>query len=547
MNLLPSRLHSRLVLIISLVLLATTITYSWVTSSRQAAMYQRLMQENASAMAENFAESCAAHLVTGDYAQLEEFLLRAAHLPNILRLQVCEADGTPLSDIRRLAPESLPVVNTDLEPLIPPRSLSRQQQFQEGQLTVWHPIRAGSLLGWVRATFSMHEVAEMKGAIWRWSSLTGAVWIILSVGIFALLLRSPLASISRVSAFAGRLKEMAGEQLEHTDNAHEISQMVQSLNEASRQLLHARQELVAKQEGLEKALQEQERAAAEVQRLNAALEERVAERTAQLESMNESLRQEVEQRRRAQEEIAGLNDNLRRQKAALEAVNQELESFSYSVSHDLRAPLRHIAGFSRLLADDYRERIDEQGRQYIARMQAGTERMSRLIDGLLLISRLGRQEMKRSEVDLAALADEVIAELRRDHPERQVRFSRCGSGATVSADPVLMRVVMENLLRNAWKYTGNRTEAEIEFGVDASGGTPSFCVRDNGAGFDMAYAEKLFAPFQRLHREAEFEGNGIGLATVQRIVRRHGGEIWARGEVGKGAVFCFTMPAEPVS
>ncbi len=228
----------------------------------------------------------------------------------------------------------------------------------------------------------------------------------------------------------------------------------------------------------------------------------------------------------------------------LEGVNRELEAFSYSVSHDLRAPLRSIDGFSQILLEDYSDELDEEGRDYLGRVRAASQRMGRLIDDLLGLSRVTRSALNRKRVNLSSLAREVVEELREARPERAVEFS-AQKGLEVRGDPRLLRVALWNLIGNAWKFTEKEPEAKIEFGLDEElsrrGRVPVYYVRDNGVGFEMAYADKLFGAFQRLHGANEFEGTGIGLATVQRIIHRHGGRIWARGEVGRGATFYFTL------
>jgi len=228
----------------------------------------------------------------------------------------------------------------------------------------------------------------------------------------------------------------------------------------------------------------------------------------------------------------------------LEATNRELEAFSYSVSHDLRAPLRSIDGFSQILVEDYADEIDEEGKDYLGRVRAASQRMGRLIDDILGLSRVTRGNMNRRRLDLGALATEVVEELREARPERKVEFS-AQKGLEVLGDPKLLRVALANLIGNAWKFTEKKPEARIEVGMDEElsrkGRVPVYYVRDNGAGFDQAYAGKLFGAFQRLHGADEFEGTGIGLATVQRVVHRHGGRIWAEGEAGRGATFYFTL------
>ena len=225
----------------------------------------------------------------------------------------------------------------------------------------------------------------------------------------------------------------------------------------------------------------------------------------------------------------------------LTAANKELEAFAYSVSHDLRAPLRGIDGFSKALLDDYWDKLDDTGKDFIKRIRAGTQRMGILIDDLLKLSRLTRSEMHHQPMDLGALARNIAAELQDNEPEKKVDF-QVSSGLTAHGDRALLEAALENLLRNAWKFTGYREQARIDFGVTEQAGERVYYVRDNGAGFDMAYVDKLFGPFQRLHDTAEFPGSGIGLAIVQRVILRHGGRIWAEGEIDKGATFYFTLP-----
>jgi PAS domain S-box-containing protein len=233
-------------------------------------------------------------------------------------------------------------------------------------------------------------------------------------------------------------------------------------------------------------------------------------------------------------------EELRQRTAQLQAANKELEAFCYSVSHDLRAPLRGIDGFSKVVLRRYGENLDAKGRLLLERVCAGSQRMAELIDDLLNLSRLTRNEIRPEKVDLARLAREVAAELARTQPGRQVEFVIPDEIVAVG-DARLLRVVLENLVGNAWKFTGRHGRARIEVGVKKQEGRTVYFVRDDGAGFDPACAHKLFGAFQRLHSAREFEGTGIGLATVQRIIRRHGGEAWAVGAVNHGATFYFTL------
>ncbi len=243
---------------------------------------------------------------------------------------------------------------------------------------------------------------------------------------------------------------------------------------------------------------------------------------------------------------AELEQRVQERTVQLEAANRELEAFSYSVSHDLQAPLRAIGGFTHLIAEDCADRLDERGRDYFRRVIGESERMRALIGDLLRLAQFAKAELKPSRVSLSAIARETAERLRGSSPGRRAAFF-IADGAEARADEGLMRVVIENLLSNAWKYSSRREDAVIEFGAETlADGTRVFVVRDNGAGFDMRRAEKLFAPFQRLHSTEEFAGTGIGLATVQRIIHRHGGTIRAEAEPGVGASFFFTLPADAI-
>jgi two-component system, sensor histidine kinase and response regulator len=224
----------------------------------------------------------------------------------------------------------------------------------------------------------------------------------------------------------------------------------------------------------------------------------------------------------------------------LEHKNRELESFSYAVSHDLRAPLRRIDSFSRAVLESQGERLDESGRQFLSRVREASQHMSQLIDDVLYLSRVTRAELREQEVDLSALSNLILTRLGESEPQRNVEV-KVRPGVVVAGDGQLLRIALENLLENAWKFTANEPESRIEFGVTNASGESTYFVRDNGAGFDMTYVDRLFGPFQRLHAQHEFPGSGIGLATVQRIIHRHGGRVWAEGLVGQGATFHFTL------
>jgi light-regulated signal transduction histidine kinase (bacteriophytochrome) len=260
------------------------------------------------------------------------------------------------------------------------------------------------------------------------------------------------------------------------------------------------------------------------------------------------LRSEIVERQQAQQQAQALNQGLRQAVIELKAVNHELEAFSYSVSHDLRAPLRSIDGFSQALLEDYDTQLDGPGQDFLRRIRAATQRMGNLIDDLLTLSRVTRTSIKMESVNLSQIASDIASDLQQTQPERQVELQ-------VRGDARLLQVVLENLLNNAWKFTSKNPQAKIELGLidsaeptlrERDSGIPTYFVRDDGAGFDLAYVDKLFSPFQRLHGMQDFPGNGIGLATVQRIIHRHGGRVWAVGQLGAGATFYFTLVDQAV-
>ncbi|MCP4424330.1 MAG: response regulator [Chloroflexi bacterium] len=313
-------------------------------------------------------------------------------------------------------------------------------------------------------------------------------------------------------------------------------------------LYHVKQRVKSQNERLQQEIVERIRIEEELQNARDELEERVRQRTAELAQTNIRLKEEIKERKQAERQIRQLNIELEQRvverTAQLEAVNKELEAFSYSVSHDLRAPLRHINGFIQLLQKRESERLEESSGRYLLIIAEASEKMGTLIDDLLAFSRTGRTEMKFQPIDMTALVKQAIQGIDHELKERNIKW-KIGPLPFIQGDAALLRQVWVNLISNAVKYSAPRSEALIEIDtvterVDGDEDV-TFFIRDNGVGFDPRYLDKLFGVFQRLHREDEFPGTGIGLATVRRIVYRHGGKVWAEGELDGGATFYFTL------
>ena len=253
---------------------------------------------------------------------------------------------------------------------------------------------------------------------------------------------------------------------------------------------------------------------------------------------------DITERKQVAQQISQLNKELEHRAMELENANKELEAFGYSVSHDLRSPLQNIDRFSQILIEDYANQLTAEGLDYVQRLRGSCQHMEDIIDALLALSEMMRKELRTEHFDLTALANIVVADLKQKNPDRLVDWN-IAEGLTAEGDAQLLRVVLENLFGNAWKFTANRPQAHIAFGaLPQSNGARTYFVRDDGAGFDMARASNLFTPFKRLHDQSEFRGTGIGLATVQRVIQRHQGKIWAEGVVNQGATFCFTLAGE---
>lgn len=380
-------------------------------------------------------------------------------------------------------------------------------RFDESYLFLSQPmVSNGERVGMV---YIQSDLNEMDIRMKRYASIVFgvlAISLLTAYGVSSRLQGRISGPILHLAQTAKTVSEEKNYSIRATsDSMDEIGQLVNTFNEMLTQIQ-------VREDALQKAHDE--------------LERKVEERTLELQ-------QEISERKRGEE-------TLKKYAAQLEIVNKELEAFSYSVSHDLRAPLRHVDGFSQILLEDYAEKLDDQGQSYLQQVRQASQQMAQLIDDLLNLSRITRAELRREAVDLSGIVETVAEALKKMEPDRPVEFAIQKKVAT-KGDSRLLQVLLDNLLGNAWKYTGKRPQARIEFGRTIQDGKTVYFVRDNGAGFDMKYAHKLFGAFQRLHSASEFPGTGIGLATVQRIIHKHGGQIWAEGVVDQGATFYFTL------
>src|SRR5467141_3978310 len=481
------KLTAILLLISGLVLLLTSaafVTYEVVT-------FRRTIQSHLATRSRILAANSTAALAFANEADATEILAALKYDPHMVAAALYNQDGRVLA--------TYPVAAS--ADLIPAALQPDGYRFERGRLVGFTPVAQGGneRLG------TLYMASDTK-AVWDALRLSGIIAVV--VLAIAMLAAYALAAAlqGRISAPILALAETATAASTRQDYSVRAPKFGEdelgTLTDAFNQMLGRIEE--QKQQLQQHAL---------------VLEQRVAERTQELEHRNEALR---------------------RNAAELLAANTELDAFAYSVSHDLRAPLRSIDGFSHVLLEDYGARLDDVGRDSLHRVRAASQRMATLIDDLLKLARVTRAEMRTEPVDLTRMAQEIVADIERATPDRQVEFA-IAPGLVAQGDSRLLRVVLDNLLRNGWKYTAKRQQARVEFTAVNENGGRVFVIRDNGAGFDMQYVDKLFGVFQRLHSAAEFEGTGVGLATVRRIVNRHGGRIWAEGAVDQGASFYFTL------
>jgi len=451
---------------------------------RERAAFERNMERKLTLLADVIGLNSTAALAFDDRAAATETLAALRSDEHVVAGALYDAEGRLFARYLR----------ADVERALPdPAPRAEAPRFSDGQAALVRTINLrGEPIGKV---YLAADTAEWNQAVWSYVGIVAALFIaVLTLGLFASIwlqrfITGPIIDLAQLMRRVGQERDYTLRAVARSDD--ELGILVRGFNDMLDEIGKSRTEL--------------ERARDELHQLNEQLEQRVLERTAQLE-----------------------------------AANKELEAFSYSVSHDLRAPLRAIDGFSRVLLDEHSAALNADGRDCLERVRRGAQRMGVLIDDLLKLARVTRTEPHHEDVDLSALAADVVEALGKQDPSRTVRFA-IAPGLRVQGDARLLRIALENLLGNAWKFTGQRPDARVELGAKPDGSAPVYFVRDNGAGFDMAYIANLFAPFQRLHTVDEFPGTGIGLATVQRIIHKHGGRIWAEGAVDRGAAFYFTL------
>jgi signal transduction histidine kinase len=436
---------------------------------------------NLSIQAQIAGSNAVSALLFDDQSSAEKTLSALQVSPNIISAGILALDGKPFAAYSR--------DNSERTPELPRLATGQSETYRFSGGTV---VLVRSIVFQGKSTGTIYIQSGLEALYSRLRLYAGISAIVLAVSLLVALLISPIFQ-REIAGPIVQLAEIA--QLVSRDKNYSVrAAPADSCDEVS--------VLVGAFNGMLSQIQERERA---LQKAHDELEQRVQERTTELDN-----------------------------------TNKELEAFSYSVSHDLRAPLRAIDGFSQALLEDYSEKLDSSGQDHLQRVRLAAQRMSSLIDDLLNLSRVTRSEMRREKLDLSAVVRSIAEELQRGTPSRKVTFV-IADGLKVEGDSRLLRVAIENLLGNAWKYTSSHDSARIEFGLHQPNGQPAYFIRDDGAGFDPLYSNRLFGAFQRLHSMAEFPGTGIGLATVQRIIRRHGGDIWAEGAVEKGATFYFTL------
>ena len=390
---------------------------------------------------------------------------------------------------------------------------------------------SGETVGTLLLQRSLEDLREKQHAYVVRTSLILGVALLISSLFFLWIQRQvirPLEDLTETAAHVGQDQDYAVRVLE--DGGSEVRALAASFN--------------GMLEEIQRTQLEREALTARLQQAKVELEQKVAERTRSLKERTERVEHLNGELASTLKNLQQSNRRLEQAMRQVEETNEELEAFNYSASHDLRAPLRSVEGFSKAVLEDYAGLLDDKGKDFLNRICRATQQMGGLMDDLLRLSRIARQDMTFFDLDLSRLADDAIRQLREIEPARVVEFV-CRPGLSGFGDKNLMAIVLQNLLGNAWKFTGKRARARVEFGSESRATGTVYFVRDNGAGFDMKLADRLFGAFQRLHRDSDFPGTGVGLATVRRILHRHGGRVWAEGAVEQGATIYFTLAEKP--
>jgi len=597
------RLYFQLVVFGAFAVAIAILLFTWKVGSQQLEFALRSSQVQAQALVRNTASVTGSYLVVKDFSSLEGLLLQAAAFPDVELLSITDSVGVVYASVKRTADDVVrPVFSVQNIEL--PMTKSEQITILKNSIVVWHSVEKGNL-GWVRLKFSLDKARKIQVEIWRNGIISATVAFVISLLILIFLLKKPMRSIGHATEFARGLYKNTGKVMPFEKSAFEIEQLEHALNYASHQIYSSNKDLSDIKLALDAhaivGITNKSGQLTYVNNKFCALtgytkDELLGQRYSILKSgfheddffkalwqtitMGRIWHGEIQDRRKdgnfywvdttivpfidqkgepyqfvgiqtditerkeATEQLKKqqetLEDKVKERTQKLQIANSELESFCYSVSHDLRAPLRSIDGFSKALLEDYSEDLNEQASSYLNRVCASSQRMGELIDDLLKLSKVVRSDMNKSNVDLSSLASGVFEQLTEHELQRKVTF-RCASKCIVSGDKGLLLAMLENLIGNAWKFTAAADDARIEFGVQQNEGQVVYFIRDNGAGFDDKYKHKMFEPFQRLHSNEHYEGSGIGLATVQRIVRRHGGEVWAESALGAGATIFFTL------
>lgn len=597
------RLYFQLVVFGGFALAIAILLFTWKIGNEQLDFALETIQMQAQTLVSNTASSASNYIVVKDFGSVEELLMQTAAFPDVISLKVTDSQGRVFGNVSRNA-DGIIEPNYAASKVDLPSAGTELIIVTDNIMQLWKPIEQGSL-GWVQMEFSLDTAAALQRGIWKNGIFTSMLAFVVSIGLLIMMLNKPMRALSNATKFARGLYKNNGKVMPFQKGAFEIEQLEHALNYASYQIhasskgltdiklaldAHAivgitdkngkltyvndkfcklsgysRNELLGRgydildsgyhDEGFYKELREvitsgriwhgeicDARKDGSLYWVDTTIVPFLNQHGKPYQHVG--IQTDISDRKAAAEKLRlyqeQLEEKVEKRTNNLKVANSELESFCYSVSHDLRAPLRSIDGFSQALLEDCADQLDEQARNYLDRVRSSSHRMGELIDDLLNLSKVVRSDMVSSRVDLNQLASRVMEQLIEREPERKVDFT-CASEMTVSGDERLLLAMLENLLGNAWKFTARSADASIEFGIMNEDSKDVFFIHDNGTGFDEKYMHKMFEPFQRLHSNEDYEGTGIGLATVQRIVRRHGGEVWAKSLADSGASIFFTL------